>query len=251
MKNKNLISISGRIGAGKDLAGKIMQYLIARDNNWEDRIKEQYAVGDDYKFTFEDFVEKAWSEEMLSGYKIKKFASNLKDISCLLLGCSRADLEDRDFKDSVLGEEWWYFDSISGKIPYRDTLDTNVPLIKPTVRQFLQQLGTNALRNVIHENVHVNALFGTYNAEKMDQRSPSRWIITDTRFPNELQAIKDRNGIIIRIDRPSKMSWMDVHESEITLLNSRFDYEINNNGSIDDLIVKIKNVLAKEGVIRN
>ena len=41
-----------------------------------------------------------------SNYQIKKFADKLKDIACLLIGCTREQLEDREFKEKELGEEW-------------------------------------------------------------------------------------------------------------------------------------------------
>ena len=39
-------------------------------------------------------------------WKIVKFADKLKDIVCLLIGCTRQQLECREFKEKELGEEW-------------------------------------------------------------------------------------------------------------------------------------------------
>jgi hypothetical protein len=209
-------------------------------------------------------------------------------------------LEDREFKESFLGEEWWYMEGIDNyKITYQEAIEKNIykspekhgfDLIKPTVRQFLQQLGTEALRDNLHENVHVNALFSRYKESKPPKGNSydyyhtnccdcgksfsghkrqficndchdthnwyPNWIISDTRFPNELQAIKDRGGITIRINRtftkefdtPISKNCM-THESEIALLDSSFDYEIDNSGTIEDLIGKVREILIKEGII--
>ena len=68
-----VIGVSGKIGSGKDTIGKIIQNLT--NDHWE----------------------------------IKKYADKLKVITCLLLGCTREQLEDRGFKEKELGEEWWYY----------------------------------------------------------------------------------------------------------------------------------------------
>ena len=62
-----------------------------------------------------------------------------------------------------------------------------------TPRKMLQQVGTDLFRNQLHPNTWVNATFANYH--------DNNWIITDVRFPNELEAIKKHNGITIRINR--------------------------------------------------
>jgi hypothetical protein len=64
----------------------------------------------------------------------------------------------------------------------------------PEVRRFLQLLGTEGGRAHLGENVWVDAAFKDY-----DPGVPT--VFTDVRFPNEIQAIRDRGGIIVRIDR--------------------------------------------------
>jgi hypothetical protein len=91
-----------------------------------------------------------------------------------------------------------------------------------------------------------------------------QWIITDLRFPNELKAVKSKNGITIRISRgkpqlyeqmngtienPIPTGVFKEHESEIALDNAQFDYEIDNNGTIEELIEKVKEILIKEQII--
>ena len=177
-----IYGISGKKGSGKDLVGKIIQ------GNTQ------------------------------PPYRVMKFADKIKDIVCLLTGCSRDDLENREFKNKELGGEW-----------------NNM-----TPREFLQLLGTEACRNVIHPDIWVNALFANYDTSS---NYDSNWIITDVRFENECQAIKDRGGIIIRINRDSDV--VDDHTSETALDNyDGFDFVVDNNGSIDDLtnnLIKIIN----------
>ena len=119
-----------------------------------------------------------------------------------------------------------------------------------TVREFLQKLGTDALRSGLHDNTWVNALMSEYTpiAENWDSdgnttvESYPNWIITDTRFPNEAQAIKDKGGKIIRINRKG-VKPINNHPSEVGLDNWDFDAIIYNNGSIDELIESVKVVM--------
>ena len=187
-----IIGISGKIGSGKDTLSVVINYLADKSapdsfNRWEQPL-EEYT------------------------YKNKKYAENLKCMVCFLIGCNRIDLEDREFKEKELGEEW-------------DGL---------TPRKILQLLGTEAGREIIHPNIWVNSLFADYTTD-------SNWIITDVRFPNEAQAIKDRGGIVIRVERPGGESHCGgAHASETALDDYDFDIVINNDGTIDELIDKVK-----------
>ena len=117
-----------------------------------------------------------------------------------------------------------------------------------TPRLLLQILGTDCGRNIIHPNIWVNGLFADYNAS-------SKWIISDTRFPNEIESVKKHNGLTIRINRDSflrtgKVFDTDNHESETALDDYQgFDYVINNNGTIKALKEVVKDILIKEHII--
>jgi hypothetical protein len=104
-----------------------------------------------------------------------------------------------------------------------------------TVRDFLQKLGTDAMRNGLHTNVWVNALMADYDKD-------SNWIITDTRFPNEAMAIKEKGGIIIRVDRPG-VKPINNHPSETGLDHWNFDYKIQNIDDIFSLKQTVEEIL--------
>lgn len=167
----------------------------------------------------------------------------MKDIICLLINCNREQLEDESFKSKELGEEWWYYKGEVGIYPYNTPYEANkkLPLIKYTPRKLLQKIGTDLFRNQLHPNTWVSSTFANYLNDA--------WIITDVRFPNELQAIKDRNGIVIRVNRNNSLFKSVIHESETALDNYEFDYIIDNNGTIEDLIIKVKEILIKENII--
>ena len=98
IKNKkvppSLLGIAGRAGSGKDLVGKIIQYLC---------LEKKLKIIEPFEKSPQELLEK------YGDWKIKRFAGVLKQITCLLLGCSMEELEDRDFKETELGEEWWYY----------------------------------------------------------------------------------------------------------------------------------------------
>ena len=253
-KNKKmpLIGISGKAGVGKDLVGVIIQYLV-------------HTTGIINMEYWEDFKNKStFNQIVFSQYVIKKFADKLKDIVCLLIGCTREQLEDREFKEKKLGEEWdikiiTYMDGELHKIynpsDYEDfNIKCKYPIsytsnvIKQTPRSLLQKIGTDLFRNQLHPNTWVNATFANYQNDN--------WIITDMRFPNELEAVKKHNGITIRInrglvERTGKMIQEPEHISETALDNAEFDYVIENDCTIDDLIEKVREILIKENIIND
>ena len=226
----NLIGINGKIGSGKDTIGKIIQYLL-RDYVYIDYSFEQY---------FNLNTNKNW--------KIKKFAGKVKEIASILTGIPVEKFEDQEFKKTTLSEEW-------------DFADNDAPDNIMTIRMFLQKLGTEAMRDGLHTNVWVNALFANYKEEFISKGiggfhdpRPSyksigfpNWIITDMRFPNEMEAVIKRKGITIKVNRPG----IDLlnHPSETSLDTAEFDYTIVNDSTIEDLVIKVRKILVKEKII--
>lgn len=127
-----------------------------------------------------------------------------------------------------------------------------------TVRELLQKLGTDAMRDNLHENVWVNALFADYVPRLQFEKSfhgmkgavpveEPNWIITDMRFPNEMDAVYKREGITIRVVRPGTA--VGTHPSETALDNEEFDYEIINDGTLEELIEKVKTILIEKRIL--
>lgn len=198
-----IIGISGHKTSGKSTAAIILQYLASKSTD-----------------NFLDFANK--NEQIrneISGLKIKLFAYKLKQIVSLLIGCSMEDLENGEFKETYLDDKWTIFKNDCEE--------------KLSPRILLQKIGTDLFREQIHPDIWVNALFSDFN-EKCN------WIISDTRFLNEAEMIKKNNGIIIRINRVEADNKSDLHKSETELDNYNFDYVIDNNGSMAELIKKIK-----------
>jgi hypothetical protein len=215
-----IIGISGYSGSGKDTAGIIIQYLKA-------------STKLPLKVVLKSPKHHQWWLEERSSWQIKKWAGKLKVIASMLTGIPAEKFEDQEFKKSLLGPEWGTVSTnpLNNIEPFKD-VQFNALM---SVREFLQKLGTSALRDGLHENSWINALMADY-------KSDSNWIITDTRFPNEAEAIKKAGGIIIRIERPG-IDPVNLHTSETSLDNWDFDHLVINDGSITDLTKKIKKVL--------
>lgn len=246
----NLIGVSGYAGSGKSTLGEIIQYIMS----------ESFL-----KRTFKEFISKGqgnndFQQWYNSEWEIKGFSVKLKEIASILTGIPAYKFDNQEFKKTFLNKEWNF----------------NSGTTRMQVRVFLQQLGTDAIRDVIHENTWVNALFAdykppmTYNNMKtaignafweketgihQEIENHPKWIITDCRFPNEAQAIKDRGGIVIRVNRhvpkPDSGEKMLLHPSEISLNLWPFDYTINNNGTIEELIEKTREMLIHFKIVEN
>lgn len=264
---KNLIGISGKIGSGKDTVGVIIQILCHLE-----KIKIPYttaAVMYNWEKNFKDG--KYYGE-----WHIKKFAYKLKKTVALLTGCTVEDLESQEFKTRKIGKEWdWYRGIITTGdkevVFVRNATDGQLPPFPNNVlgeynyRDMLQRLGTEAMRNQIHENVWVNALFADYKSTTYRSEVPVRaagfidteifpkWIITDTRFPNEAKVIKEKNGILIRVKRTQFLSVGSLatheHPSETALDDYKFDHVIDNDGTLEELIEKVREILIAEKII--
>jgi len=261
MINQNsLIGISGKSQAGKNTIADIIQWLKTRP---------------DMSFSSFILLEKYEREEK---WKQVSFARKVKEVVSILTGINVDDLEKQEVKNRVLGCEWGRY------IRYRHTREVfshapaaNIPFEKMTVRQLLQEVGTNAIRDVIHPDVWINALFADYYETRGMEAVPDHrkhlyacnWLITDVRFPNELEAIKLRGGIVIRVERNTELrypelwgefqqqtkydEWDDFlktrnqfknvyHPSESSLDNATFDLIIENNSGLEDLIKGVKTV---------
>lgn len=224
---KNLISISGSAGHGKDAVARIIQWLLSGSGAGSIPLEE--CVLDSNRY-FD-----AWLHDN-SGFEIKKFAGKLKEIASILTGVPIHKWEDQEFKNE--------------KMPYGWGM---------TYREFLQRLGTDAMRDNLHNDIWVNSLFSDYKPQKLSEYNPSRWIITDTRFPNEFKAIKERGGLMLKVVRTEKDSAGNrvlsnhirsaVHSSETALEEYEFDHIIFNDDGILELAHKVKKILIKEGFL--
>jgi hypothetical protein len=247
-----IIAINGKIGSGKDTVGKIIQLFTYLNNecDWS-KNEVQKALKDLHKGNIDSLIHDIGIGKGYGNWQIKKFAGKLKEIASILTVIPIEKFEDQEFKQKQMSEGW-----------------------EMTYREFLQKLGTEAMRNRLHTNVWCNALFADYVSKFnptntiLDEMSDMsyknyypNWIITDLRFPNEFQTVKDRNGICVRVRRDfikdengflictGGGSFTNLHPSEIALDNHIFDYELFNSGSIEDLVEEVRKMLINFKII--
>jgi hypothetical protein len=147
-----------------------------------------------------------------TSYPVVSFADKLKDITCILSGCTREDLEDYDFKETQLVPDYLR--------PY--CLNAN----KPTFRAFLQYFGSEVMRGV-NDNIWIDCTLSNASETK-------GLIISDCRFPNEAKAVKARGGIVIKVVRPDAKA-EDSHQSETRIDEIVPDIIIENNSDLKTL----------------
>jgi dephospho-CoA kinase len=103
------------------------------------------------------------------------------------------------------------------------------------IRRMLQVLGTEVGREMIDQNVWVDSVF-----KKLEEGK--KYVFADVRFVNEHHAIDSRLGTLIRIDRPGYGPVND-HKSDKGLPPEWFDAAIVNDGTIEDLNTKVREIL--------
>ena len=170
-----------------------------------------------------------------NGFERDSFAAPVKDAVSVIFGWSRSLLEG-DTEDSrnwrELPDMWW-----------------SERLGKPfSPRLALQLMGTEAGRNGIHTDIWLRSLERRIEGKNV--------VITDTRFPNEVEFIRNRGGVIVEIKRGNDPDWYhlaeledeshmryaypDVHYSEWAWIGCKIDGVIKNDGTIEDLTNKLK-----------
>jgi hypothetical protein len=237
-----IIGISGKKQVGKNTVGDMINFILSAEYN------NSYDAYISYPF-YED------------KWEMKSFANKLKLHVANVIGCNVEMLEDEAFKNKPLGEEWIRYAYATGSewvdgeprmvsttcdkerfdIEYNINWQTAYKLIH-TPRTLMQMIGTNVAR-IVHKDYWVNALMVNYFNE-------CNWIITDVRFPNEIDVIKQNQGIVINIKRNT--GFEDNHKSETALDNIIWneEYLIDNNGSFEELYNKVFNILVNNNLIK-
>lgn len=263
-----IIGISGKKGIGKNLVTDIILYLTYIDEKNKNILFSKFD-----------------KEHNLSKWRQQSFANILKWIVSILTGCSISDLEDRDFKYSNLPKEWnrlkvtYSYDGRRYSSYFKNQKEAEEYLKEENCygieysiksynyRELLQTIGTDLFTEKLHPDTWVNALFKKYiprvkytvtsngHGDTLSKSSVSEpelpyWIISDVRFKNECEAIKKRDGLIFRVENPNVKS-TDTHKSEIDLDDYKeFDEVIINDGTIEELVEKVKYILQKYNIIK-
>jgi len=178
-------------------------------------------------------------------FRRESFANTLKDAVANVFGWDRTMLEGRtkqarEWREQV--DPWW-----------AQRLD--MPDLTP--RLMLQLWGTEVCRAGFHDDIWIASL------ENKLRNSQDNVVISDCRFPSEITAIRQANGIIICVERGAKPHWYDiackanqgntkarqwlinesVHASETSWVGTQFDYVIDNNDNLDRLYAQLNDLV--------
>lgn len=178
------------------------------------------------------------------------FATSLKDACAKLFDWERHMLEgdtaeSRDWRNEI--DTWWA---------------ENLGIPDFTPRLALQLIGTNALRNNFNPDIWLLSF-----ANRVRKNPDQNFVISDARFFNELDFIKKQGGILIRVERGTDPEWYETaskanngdadalevmktkysyaHQSEWGWAGTKYDYVIDNNGTIEDLEVRVRKVISE------
>ena len=170
------------------------------------------------------------------------FAGTLKDAVAAIFGWDRELVEGRTKEARAWREQvdsWW-------------AKRLNMPNLTP--RLVLQLWGTEVGRQAFHTDIWIASL------ENKLRKTTGNVVITDCRFPNEVQAIKNAGGSVIWVNRGALPEWYqhaydasrgdqkaaerlkeyNVHASETAWVSTEFDHVIRNNGTLEDLYAKVR-----------
>ena len=162
--------------------------------------------------------------------KIYNFADPLKQLCIDIFGLTYNQCYGTDENKNELVDCYW---------PGIDS--------KMTAREVLQYVGTDVFRAMQH-NVWSSATIRFIQKEQ-----PDIALIADCRFPNEVEAVKNAGGLVVKLNRNLYES---THASETALDatnydQSNFDLTIANlNGGIDEKNNIIKNFLTHKGILQ-
>jgi len=109
-----------------------------------------------------------------------------------------------------------------------------------SARQILQLVGTECFRKVIRDDFWV-----VLGKRRLLELTAKKYdiVISDCRFPNEMEAIKSVGGITVRIIRDGQIS-LDSHPSENSLNDFVADYNLMaKSGDINHLRQGIVNII--------
>ena len=178
------------------------------------------------------------AERLVQEHNFKKdsFAKSLKDAVSSMFNWDREMLEGK----TAESREWRERpDAFWSKRFNKDV----------TPRWVLQHFGTEVMRQNMHDGIWIDSCMARYKGEPT--------VISDTRFENEIKMIKESGGNIILVKRGQDPDWFvdytegniepkGIHSSEYAWAKEEFDFVIENNGSKEELYVKIDDLIVSD-----
>lgn len=223
--NKKLISVSGVRGSGKDSVSSMLQYCLSVPKTFR-----QY------------WFYKHFRKWIKPKYKRLAFADPLKKMLSDLLNIRLNLFYDREFKENCVVnmqtlQTTWRGEKLQDSKFNKLVKQLDLSLLESnlTIRQLLQYFGTEIAQRYFGKRVWINST--------LQNRSEYK-IISDLRFIEEYNAIKEKRGIVIYINRPGYEFGQHASEREMKELleQNKYDYIIDNCGTQKDLFNQVKSI---------
>lgn len=216
LQNKKIIAIHGFKGAGKDtVAALIKMHLCNELHSFKYDLKDaEKNIGND-----------AWHSDII---QVDRFAAPIKSFISSFLGISEQSLNLPEVKTKPLPQGTWY------------TNDSNDPL---TIRTLHTLIG-DGMKEVFNPDIFARTL-----VDRLQQNSEAELtIVPDLRFQNELDVLRETGiAYIIAVTRPDVTAGAHLSEQGLT---DNFDYYIRNDGSLEELSVKVRAMMEDCGLVK-
>lgn len=127
-----------------------------------------------------------------------------------------------------------------GWVTYRELHDQvgyTASKTNPEVRRILRALGTEVVRDMLGEDLWVQAMMRTIST-----RPDADWAVTGIRYRNELQALVNRGAVTVWVDG---LASEPANESDTVLSPADFDLVIQNKRGLEDLRQVVATVIGQ------
>lgn len=122
---------------------------------------------------------------------------------------------------------------------------------KEFFRPLLQWWGTEFRRNLCGKEYWVNRMRKQLERNSIFGKdiSPDYIFVTDVRFPNEAELIREEGGVVVRVERGDYIADENAnkHATETVMDNYEFDEVIRNDGDLKQLEAAVKEFLSLSG----
>lgn len=142
-------------------------------------------------------------------YQRASFARPLKEAAAILLGCPLSHAEGwQGYDREAVMPEWGF-----------------------SMRWFLQRLGTECMRDQIAKDFWIKRMRASLSRG-------ADYVITDCRFQNEADLVRELGGVIVEIVRPGSVGSGHISDAGV-----KPDIQIWNGGAISDLNDSVQGLL--------
>ena len=153
------------------------------------------------------------------GFQAYAFADPLRDGLMHMFNLSPCDLDD-------------------------DKKEQPIPWLGKSPRELMQLLGTEWGRDMVHPELWLLLAAQNLDLIARTHDTANGLVVTDLRFNNEADFIRNRGGVVIHMDRASAPA-VAPHSSENGIWTAPGDLWLPNDGTFDELFANVDRAVDK------